>query len=74
MNPRPSHCRQPSSQVQTAFSTPLKLNWRSPESGDMWYKSGFSIESSCSRSEGWRWPSSALRGLADYSEIEVLGW
>jgi hypothetical protein len=32
--------RQPSERNQTAFFSSLMFYWRSPESGEMWFKSG----------------------------------
>ena len=47
------HSHQPAERDQTAVLTSLGLHWSSPESGDLWYKSGGSKETIWSRSEGW---------------------
>jgi len=38
---------------QIAFFSSLGLHWSSPESDDLWFKSGGSKETDWSRSEGW---------------------
>ena len=44
---------QPSQWGQIACLYPLGLYWFSPESDDLWYRSGLSITMVCSHFEGW---------------------
>jgi len=48
------HSHQPAERDQTAVLTSLGLHWSSPESGDLWYKSGGSKETVWSRHAGGR--------------------
>ena len=38
---------------KSPFFEPPDLYWRSPESGDLWYKSGGLKTKICSHSESW---------------------
>ena len=46
--------------IKSRFFRSLGLHWSSPESGDLWHKTGGSKETVWSRSEGWLYRGTSI--------------